>query len=499
LSATIQTTVPAGTNFDGGAAERLLAAVFTVVEHGILVVDDEGRIVTVNPGHGRLLGWQPEQLLGHGFGEFLAAEDRADALARHLQAVETRLGYRRVDRCLSSDGRIVRLETSSVMVEQPDGRHFRVAALLPIEFAGADAGRIMIAGRLQLVGLAEVRSALGERWPALAERAFDVAEALLRGRLAPTDVFARTERGFVICFASLSEDEAQFKATALADEIQRRLLGELQGEAARTLSFVAKVEIGAAEDGPLPSIAELVEAKLQAVRQASERQLRELMAKATETGSLAIDPVCNAAGQRAPLGLGRFRDGQDGEVERLVRALSSDAALALELNLLMLSAAGTRLAAAAPADPPMCLVPVEFGILLTRKHATQYVEACRALSAAARGRLLFELRRVPADIAPSRLDEALQLLSSFGRGIAVEIGDPAQPPFDFERCRVPIATLRAASLLRGGGLRGETAKLVATLHRQRVRLLAKDVVSTRLFAELKKSGIDFYAGPAIGG
>src|SRR5690349_21482685 len=123
LPANIQTAGHEGTSIEepapeSGAAERLLAAVFTVVEHGIVVVDDEGRVVTVNPAHNRLLGWQPEQLLGRGFAEFLAAEDRADALARHRQGVATRLGYRRVDRCLASDGRVIRLETSSVMVEQ---------------------------------------------------------------------------------------------------------------------------------------------------------------------------------------------------------------------------------------------------------------------------------------------------------------------------------------------------------------------------------------------
>jgi hypothetical protein len=64
---------------------------------------------------------------------------------------------------------------------------------------------------------------------------------------------------------------------------------------------------------------------------------------------------------------------------------------------------------------------------------------------------------------------------------------------------VPIVTLRAASLLRGGGVRGEVAKLLSILRKHRVRLLAKDVVSTKLLAELRKSGIDLYAGPAIGG
>jgi PAS domain-containing protein len=455
----------------------------------------------VNPAHNRILGWQPEQLLGRDFAEFLAAEDRADALERHRQAVATRLGYRRVDCCLANDGRVIRLETSSVMVEQPDGRHFRVAALLPIEFSGeAGEKRVMIAGRVQLIGLAEVRTALGERWPALAERAFGVAESLLRARLAPTDVFTRTEKGFVICFASLGEDEARFKAVALADEIQRRLLGELAPEAALTLSFVAPIELEPEEDGPLPSIAGLVEAKLQALRQASERRLYELLARAAETGTLEMEPVCNPAGQRAPLGIGRFRDGQGGELERLVRTLAGDEALALEMNLLVLSAAGHRLAApAGDGDAAMCLVPVDFNVLLARKQATKYVEACRALSAVARERLVFELRRVAPDAAPTRIDEALQLLSSFARGVAIELGDPAQPLLDFERCRVPIVTLRAAALVRGGVVRGEVAKLVKTLHKHRVRLLAKDIVSAKLLAELRKAEIDFYAGPALTG
>lgn len=54
--------------------------------------------------------------------------------------------------------------------------------------------------KLQLVGLAAVREALGDRWPGMAARAFVVAERTIQRHLRPGDIFRRCpdlSKGFV--------------------------------------------------------------------------------------------------------------------------------------------------------------------------------------------------------------------------------------------------------------------------------------------------------------
>ncbi|HZZ88170.1 MAG TPA: hypothetical protein VFE13_07520 [Caulobacteraceae bacterium] len=84
-----------------------------------------------------------------------------------------------------------------------------------------------IAGaHFSLVGLADLREQLGERWPQLAARVHDLAEAVIRRHLSRGDVFdAHGEDGYVILFTQLTEAQAEFKCRVIAREIAAKLLG----------------------------------------------------------------------------------------------------------------------------------------------------------------------------------------------------------------------------------------------------------------------------------
>ena len=84
-------------------------------------------------------------------------------------------------------------------------------------------------GRIKLVGLDEVRSALGDRWPAVAQRAMATAESVIKRHCGPHDSFSRADdTSFLMCFGTLSEEEASFRAAMIGREIRNRLIG--QGE-----------------------------------------------------------------------------------------------------------------------------------------------------------------------------------------------------------------------------------------------------------------------------
>lgn len=82
------------------------------------------------------------------------------------------------------------------------------------------------AGRFGLIGLQDLREALGPRWPELRERVSDLAETVISRHLTPGDVFELQDDGaYVVLFARLNKAEADFKCRVIGKEITQKLLG----------------------------------------------------------------------------------------------------------------------------------------------------------------------------------------------------------------------------------------------------------------------------------
>lgn len=83
------------------------------------------------------------------------------------------------------------------------------------------------AGTLQLLGLAGIREAVGDRWEQRSEQIFRLIESVLRKRLDVTDAYYRVdEENFLILFTRLRRREAEFKARVIAEEIEKLIVGE---------------------------------------------------------------------------------------------------------------------------------------------------------------------------------------------------------------------------------------------------------------------------------
>ena len=83
------------------------------------------------------------------------------------------------------------------------------------------------AGGINCISLATVSKKLGDRWPKFAEQADQIARRTIEKRLLPADVFAPVgDLSYLIVFASLTEEAARVKCSVIADEIEKRLIGE---------------------------------------------------------------------------------------------------------------------------------------------------------------------------------------------------------------------------------------------------------------------------------
>jgi hypothetical protein len=109
---------------------------------------------------------------------------------------------------------------------------------------GTDESKTIVAGSLELVGLDDVRRALADSWPAIAERVYDVAEEELQRHLDPLDIFRRHgNAAYLIHFDSLDKQAAELKAQSIAANL-RNVLAKKIPEVANAISvrhFVAGV------------------------------------------------------------------------------------------------------------------------------------------------------------------------------------------------------------------------------------------------------------------
>ena len=136
------------------------------------------------------------------------------------------------------------------MLVPVDKKQFRIVTLRPNDEAGTTEMRTESAGRINLIGLDEVRAALGDRWRAVAVRAMESAEVVLKRRCGPQDSYSRADdTSFVVCFGGLSEREASFRASMIGREIRDRLIGQGENpDTAFVRAIAAAVRLPAKKD-----------------------------------------------------------------------------------------------------------------------------------------------------------------------------------------------------------------------------------------------------------
>ncbi|MDB5527309.1 MAG: hypothetical protein JWR51_412 [Devosia sp.] len=104
----------------------------------------------------------------------------------------------------------------------------------------------VIAGSIELVGLDEIKEALGSKWAGLAARASELAEQGIRRRLSDSDILqALSDTEFSICFAKLNREAALERARQISREIKQEIFAELpEFSLSMTVKqYVAEIEL----------------------------------------------------------------------------------------------------------------------------------------------------------------------------------------------------------------------------------------------------------------
>jgi PAS domain S-box-containing protein len=493
--------------------QRLLASVFGVIDQALGVVDDADNFMMVNTAVTRQLGWSVFDLIGKPFTDVIDESSRK-WLKRQL-AVREELDQtcRLPTELLHRNGTVIAGEIVSTIIMQPDGRQYRVITFLHRAAATAaepaapevqihsairdllkrhGSPAAIVAGKVQLVGLADVREALGERWREVSASVFALAEHILRRHLGPKDACHRTaDDGFLVCFAELGEEEAQDKAQLVAEEIRATLAGVAPELAsARVEGFAARVSIDSSESGSDESVIQALEGRLTRERKRLEGGALEVLRGGLANAQIVLQRVRTDTNQIAPFTMVRLPKPLESALDTLRALGRSD--YGLEAELLLLTGAAERLLSELTATrTDVILVPVRMSTLVQRREAERWLQIARSMAQPGKRRLVVEITELSRDTARSRMTDLVMMISSLCRAVAYEL-PVAEPNFlNGLPTTVPLVTIPVQRLGNedGTGHVAAATRLTKALQNRNCRLLVKSIASPIQAMSMAKAGV----------
>jgi hypothetical protein len=320
----------------------------------------------------------------------------------------------------------------------------------------------------------------------------ETAEAVLKRRLEPSEVFSRTDDyGFVVRFTGHSEQEHGFRAAIIAREIEAKLIGHGPDPAAATVSALAETLTPTSShiEGET-SLLDALNNRLKSRADSVEKQARQVLVTAATEGNCLLNPVAGWAGGPKPtnLAIAEIPVEKRREIAGALAVLPQAAQDEFDLDLLLMTQAVDRTSQAIlRATTHVTLIPVSYDNFGVRRRADRYFEQCRALDNVVRHHVMFLLGPLPADYATSRALEIIGMLRQFSKGVALRVDTLEAPRLDLPQNAIQLITMEADEVLAQPPAR--LAKLLQSLVIRKARLLVTNASDAAGIEKLTKAGV----------
>jgi PAS domain S-box-containing protein len=468
------------------AMQELLASVFTAVDAAVAIISEDGRFLMTNPKLMPLFGYSSEHLAGKPSTDLVADRSRDVVVRAQQQQLTDGKPYTIAVHARRRDGSEFPARLTSAMINGRR-RRFGVVTLTPSAEPEMPA-RIQVAGKLQLVGLTEVKSALGSRWDGMVARVMQTAEHILRRRLGPRDEFSRTsDHGFLVCFAELSEQEAAFRAAMIAREIRNKLVGQGEEPAATIVSAVTtSLPLDAGATPPSNVLAQMMEERLKANLATIHGEARQALQKAVHELRAIVEPVIGGNGSEVVAIYADLPEQKENRVYAALAALPQEESSDFDLDALRLTLAAeccARTALQGAVGP--VFVTLGFEAFNTRAKTDRYVAVLSNLDQSLQRRLNLMFAQLPPGLPTSRLLDCIQRVRPYCRGIGFEI-DELRIPSSLPNGIVLVASADDWSDLPYNQL----TRVLATTHAGNNRMLVRHVASRDAAMALRTLGVD---------
>jgi PAS domain S-box-containing protein len=387
----------------------------------VAIVSDTGFFQMTNPALDKLLGYPAGILVGKKAVDVTAPLARAAVMAARQRQTEDGQDYTVASRLVRADGTEIPVEITSTTVQRDDLRRFRIVTVL--QRPDAAPVTVHVAGKIRLIGLDEVREALGSRWATVAARAMASAEHVIKRHCGPRDTWSRTaDGGFLICFADTTEDEAGFRAAAMGREIRTRLVGDGETEEAAHVSAVAAaVDVPNVPGRSVDMLATAINERLNSRLAGIEARARETLRQAVQITSCRLEPVRSVRTRAVVANFARLPSERENRILAAYSTLPMNERQDFDFDRLVLGVAAEQaINEIAEGGSQLILVNVDFDVFQVRRRTERYVAACRALDNRLRERLVLVLSGIPKAVPKSRVLECVMRLRPFCHNVGFQ-------------------------------------------------------------------------------
>jgi PAS domain S-box-containing protein len=500
----------------------------STINTAVIIIDATGTIEIANARMAHLVGRSVSAIEGRSVTEFFhgaGSESVVEKIGGALTAASAPWTERLLAR--HADGEELRLRAEFSVI-QPSADNISVLAMLapdqsgndgkavPLQSSAADVRNIVTkkaghftAGHLEMIGLEEVRASLGDRWEKLASRVYQIADSILKSRLAKQDVFRRDADGnYIICFAQLCDEQAWFKAKALGQEIREALLGEetddtfaefkLDAETRERISGVkAETYNVAIPEGDIDDIPDMMDAIKQKVETASAqmRKLAGSMLKSlVENCGTRFRGLKGTSGSAPPLRIVEFDRSSLMKADQLRNIFNGAPKISAQLDSLLLGAAVERLYNADPTQMPLTIVEVYFSTLMDRASSRSYFDVCAGAVGKVAESMIIKVRDIPTDLHHGRTSEILRLLRNHSRLTTIQLKKPDLGNIDIPESRIALVVMDYQDL--AFWLKRDpktTIRFAARLRNYKVRLFVDNITKNADPKVLNTVRADYFA------
>ncbi|MCG8361616.1 MAG: response regulator [Kiloniellales bacterium] len=348
----------------------------------------------------------------------------------------------------------------------------------------------VVAARIFINNMCNIREAFGPRWRAWAERTRSFAESIIRAKAAGQAVVSRNEDGdFVICFAQLNAMEAQAFCLTVIEEIGDKFFGGEDGQASPHFNYhVQDVELTADSVEDCYNLADVCIARMLEPPGNSPAARRKLVQGIAGSTKIITDPVQLNDGGEAPLKLTRFDPTTKKQVETWARTLLGFSDVVAGLDVMMIAKVVEILAEAPTEDRRLLSLDLHSSTLLHAAYRSQFVSVLSQIPSAIRERLAIHIVDNPSnDYLPAPLIASLLDLAKI---VIFEMHSLEADGLHLKGKKLAILSIDYDKLFKYERLDEKSIDRVANeIHRHGPRFLVKGVPEAK-WGTLSRSGID---------
>ena len=361
----------------------------------------------------------------------------------------------------------------------------------------------VMAGSIQLLGMAEIKRRLGARWSAVADIACRIAEQTIQRHISAEDVYQRHgEETFVLCFASPDKARAQAKTRAIAEEIATLLARQTPQIPLQVDHTVAEVEWANIDNGEAESIAELIARDLRQVRERADAAARAWRNELVRTAGIRFGPIWHPP-RRVVTSYRAMLNEQTGThaMQRLASATTPEELKSTlhELDCLILGRAIKALDRLLHAGGmAQMLISVNFNSLSNRAVREKYLNLCRDIPEYYKRFLLFEVHGAARGTLVARLIEIALALKPYGHGVLVELPANGHKLQELMSARLFGVSVDAKSLPRNvGQATTSLTRLVSAATALNLKVFVHGADTVGILEVAQKARADYVDGSAV--